>query len=220
MIRAQPQHTCRAILSLQQPTASCGCCCRSGCHTHSMSLLTKMVIKQNGNQACSAHTHHAIELPHMHAGRGWAREECRSARRENTHPNLTVSLCWWSVPSVLSGVCDLVCELNKRCAACVAVRATAGALRESACLYVCVKGEGFRWWDWQSSAHPSHQSSCPWTPSCSFRHTQCLSLSIFMISAGMTDPNLKWALLLGVGGAVVALVGGVSHNGDQVCAAG
>jgi hypothetical protein len=74
----------------------------------------------------------------------------------------------------------------KLCATCVAVRATAGAQRESACLYVCVKGEGFRWWDWQSSAHPSHQSSCPWTPSCSFRHCQCLSL----FSVGLTDPNL------------------------------
>jgi hypothetical protein len=52
-----------------------------------------------------------------------------------------------------------------------------------------------------------------------FATLQCLSLSIFMISVGLTDPNLKWALL-GVGGAVVALVGGVSHNGDQVCAAG
>jgi hypothetical protein len=41
-----------------------------------------------------------------------------------------------------------------------------------------------------------------------FATLQCLSLSIFMISVGLTDPNLKWALFVGCWGRGCGGAGG------------
>jgi hypothetical protein len=151
-----------------------------------MPHVLHVTVDEDGNQAewlsSVQRTHASRDRNTTHACGSWLSSRGVSECQQGEHSPQLDRFSVLVVGSIcVVRVCDLVCELNAnvvehvwqcvpRQAHCVRVRATAGALRESARLYVCVKGEGFRWWDWQSSAHPSHQSSCPWTPCCSFRH--------------------------------------------------